>query len=270
MRYVVLAIMLTTFLCSTMSAKSVAENDSARAITSSYYLKIGGSQLKDTYLSIIPYQGAEYGLGYERARVSRFGERKWTTRHLVEAEVAQTYNQRNNCSMMNYMLNYEFDFYRRYSLPCGLKLFVGGNLLTDIGATYTGSGNNPSAAKASLNLGFAAAAAYKFKIRNYPITIKNNLSLPSAGLFFCPQYGASYYEMFYLGNREDWIHFGWWGNNLYISNMLTIDLPVKRRAIRLGYQCKFRSMEQNHLVYKNYTHEFILGITVQKMIVNAR
>ena len=110
-------------------------------------------------------------------------------------------------------------------------------------------------------------ATYKLKIKNYPITIKNNFSLPTIGAFYCPQYGASYYEMFYLGNREEWIHFGWWGNNLYISNKLTIDLPVKQRSLNIGYQCKFRSMDQNHLKYKNLTHEFILGISVQKIII---
>lgn len=263
MKFRTLILLLFTLISVTAEGK----NDSARVIYNSYFFKLGSSQLKDSYLSVIPYKGIEYGAGFENIRDSRFKEHKWATRHLLEAEMAQTYNQRKNSYMMNFMFDYEFDYYRKYNLPCRLKLFVGGNMLLNFGSTYTGIGNNPASAKASLNFGVAAMASYTLKIRNYPITIKNNFSLPTIGTFFCPQYGVSYYEMFYLGNKEDWIHFGWWGNNLYISNKLTLDLPVKRRSVNIGYQCKFRSINQNHLIYKNLTHEFILGISVQKIII---
>lgn len=258
---------LTLLLPSSLKAE---ESKGVRPVMASYYLKTGGGQIIDTYLSIIPYKGFEIGAGFENIRTSRFREHKWATRHLLETEFLRALNSRKNSQMLSYMFNYEFDYMRRYTLPCGLRLFVGGNLVADAGTTYTGLGNNPAAAKATIDLGIAAMAMYRLQIKNYPITIKDNLSFPLIGAFICPQFGASYYEMFYLGNREGLIHFGYPGNNLYISNMLTLDLPVKRRSIRIGYECKFRSMHQNHLVYKNFAHEFIFGVAINKVIVGAK
>lgn len=238
--------------------------------TTSFFLSVGGARLKDTYLSVIPYKGADWSVGLERLAVSRFGKHRWNTRHLLEGEMAYAMNGRRNASMMSYMLSYEFMFYRRYETKCGLKLYAGGVSMLDAGALYNPhNGNNPVSAKAAVNVGVSAMATYRLSLGNYPVNIAYSFSVPVLGVFFCPQFGASYYEMFSLGNRQEWIHFGTFANYMTVVNRLTLDFPVNRRSLRVGYEGKFRSMHENYLVYKYYSNSFIVGITWDSSLAAA-
>lgn len=230
--------------------------------TTSFYTTVGGAQIKDTYLSVIPYKGVNWGVGLDRFTVSRFGGHRWNTRHVLEGDMAYALSDRRNASLISYMFTYEFSFYRRYELECGLNLLAGGLSMLDAGAVYNPkNSNNPVSAKAALNFGLSGMASYRLYLKKYPVNITYSFSVPVIGVFFCPQFGASYYEMFSLGNREDWIHFGTFANYMTVINRLTLDFPVNRRSLRIGYEGKFRSMHENHLVYKYYTNTFILGIT---------
>lgn len=60
--------------------------------------------------------------------------------------------------------------------------------------------------------------------------------LPFAGMFFGPAFGQSYYEMFEVGNLEGTIHFGSFHNQFHMNNLVTVDLPLGRGALRLGYR----------------------------------
>lgn len=251
-------------------AASVADARAEEGRTTSLYLTAGRAQIKDTYLSVIPYKGVDWGMGLERFTVSRFGRHRWNTRHLLEGEMAYASSNRRNTSVMSYMLSYEFLFYRRYELRCGLNLFAGGMMMLDAGAVYNPrNSNNPASAKAALNIGLSGMASYRLHVGRYPVNITYSLSLPAVGMFFCPQYGASYYEMFSLGNRQDWIHFGSFANYMTVINRLTLDLPVNRRSLRVGYEGKFRSMHENHLVYKYYSNSFVVGITWDSSLAAA-
>lgn len=262
-------------LCLLLSASVVKAGegnaDASQPLVSSVYFTIGGAQLKDTYLSIIPYKGVDMGVGFERFRTSRFREHKWSIRHVLEMQYATVLNRARNTSMMSMMLDYEFSFYRRYEFPCGVKLFAGGDFTVDAGTVYNPhNGNNPASAKASVNLGIAGMVMYKLQIRNYPINIRYSLSVPAIGMFFCPQFGESYYELFYLGNRRDWLHFGSFANQMFITNLVTLDFPVRRRSVRIGYEGKFRSIHENYLVYQYYSNSFIIGVTIDSVLKGGR
>ena len=69
--------------------------------------------------------------------------------------------------------------------------------------------------------------------------------------------------MFSLGNTKGIVHFGSFHNQFDMSNMFTVDFPVGRSAVRIGYKNRLRSMHQNHLVYKMYTHVFTVGIATE-------
>ncbi|MEG1573686.1 MAG: DUF3316 domain-containing protein [Bacteroidales bacterium] len=264
--------MFIILLLLSVTGINAADDNDVRSfpLVSSLYFTVGGAQLKDTYLSIIPYRGVDVGVGFERFRTSRFGEHKWNTRHLLEFQYANAHNGPRNTNVMSAMLNYEFSFYRRFEYPCGIQLFAGGNFTIDAGSVCDlNNGNNPAAVKTSVNLGITGALLYKLHIKGYPINMRYSLSVPTIGMFFCPQFGESYYELFYLGNRQNWLHFGSFANQLFITNLVTLDFPIKRRSLRIGYEGKFRSVHKNYQVYQYYSNSFIIGVTIESVVMGA-
>ena len=213
------------------------DNDSVkivRPVVASTYFSVGNNQVYDTYLSINRYSGLDVGIGHERMRVAPFGAGRLAARHLFEVDFSTTRNRPGNGMMITGMFDYSFGLYRIFRLPCKLKLLGGGELSTNVGGIYNlRNSNNPAAAKASVNAGVYGMA------------------------------GLMYYEMFSLGNTKGIVHFGSFHNQFDMSNMFTVDFPVGRSAVRIGYKNRLRSTHQNHLVYKMYTHVFTVGIATE-------
>lgn len=242
-----------------------------RPVVTSTYFAVGNNQVYDTYLSINRYSGLDVGLGHERMRVAPFGGGQWAARHLFEVDFSKTRNTPGNGMMITGMIDYSFGLYKIFRLPCRLKLLGGGELSAGAGGIYNlRNSNNPAAAKASVNVGLAGMAIYTWRISNYPITFRYAASLPFAGSFFCPAYGETYYEMFSLGNTKGIVHFGSFHNQFDMTNLFTVDFPVGRSAICIGYKNRLRSTHQNHLVYKMYTHVFTIGITTEFVVRSQR
>ncbi|WP_455498548.1 DUF3316 domain-containing protein [Coprobacter sp.] len=235
-----------------------------RPVVASTYFSIGNNQVYDTYLSINRYSGLDMGIGHERMRIAPFGAGRVVMQHIFDAGFSSTQNLPGNGRMITGMFDYSFGLYRMFRLPCRLKLLGGGDLVANVGGIYNlRNSNNPAAAKASLNIGLVGMAIYTWQIRNYPVTFRYYVSIPFAGTFFCPGYGQTYYEMFSLGNTKGIAHFGSFHNQFDMSNLFTVDFPVGRSALRIGYRNRLRSTHQNHLVYKMYTHVFTIGIATE-------
>lgn len=262
-----MVVLLLFLLLGVGAIRAEGDKDSVRLVrpvVASTYLSLGNNQVYDTYLSINRYSGFDLGIGHERMRMAPFGRGRIAMRHVFDVSFSTTQNRPGNGSMITGMLDYSFGLYRSFSLPCGVRLLGGGDLEATAGAIYNlRNSNNPAAAKASLNLGLSGMVIYTWNIQDYPVTFRYQMSLPFAGVFFCPAYGQSYYEMFSLGNTKGIAHFGSFHNQFDMSNLFTIDFPVGRSALRIGYKNRLRSTHQNYLVYKMYTHVFTIGITTE-------
>ena len=79
-------------------------------------------------------------------------------------------------------------------------------------------------------------------------------------LFFSPGFGESYYEIFYLGNHSGIVKFGAWHNRFDMNNLLTVEIPIGRAALRIGYDNRIRTSRANHLDYFHYTNAFVIGV----------
>ena len=101
---------------------------------------------------------------------------------------------------------------------------------------------------------------YTLHIGRFPITFRYQLSLPVLGVFFSPAFGESYYEIFYLKNHSGIVKFGSWHNRFDMNNLLTVEIPIGRSALRLGYDNRIRSSRASHLDYFHYSNAFVIGI----------
>lgn len=261
-------IIITLLLIVATSLSLYASDDEKtyRPAVNTYYISLGGADLLDTYLAISPYSGLDITLGYERTRRSQFGENHWLSNNLLELQCADALNQSKTATLLSFMAKYQYAAMRSYKLKCGLQLAIGPNISTELGAVYAPqNGNNPVAAKMNANVGLSAVAQYQLKIKNYAMMLSNNLSMPVMGCVFGQPYGASYYEMFYLGNTQNIMHFASFANQFNITNTFAVDFPVRKRSVRVGYKGAFRSTNINNIEYKYYSNAIILGVTIQPL-----
>jgi hypothetical protein len=79
------------------------------------------------------------------------------------------------------------------------------------------------------------------------------------GIFFAPPYGASYYEMFNEGNTSDIIAINSFHNKFSIRNTLSLDIPVRSGALRIGFVHFFYSTDVKDLQTRLLSHTFTIG-----------
>ncbi|MCD8287921.1 MAG: DUF3316 domain-containing protein [Porphyromonadaceae bacterium] len=238
------------------------QEQSRRPLFSSTAFAIGRATLHDSYLSINKYQGIELGLMHERMRVLPYGNGKWVMRHRIDASAANAFSPSGNGHIISAMLDYTHSQLYTLRFPCGIILRTGGEAGLSGGVLYNPrNSNNPASAKAVFTLGIAEMLTYTAHIGNYPITLRYSLSMPIIGIFFNPAFGESYYEIFYLGNHRGIVKFGSWQNRFDMNNLLTLDLPIRRCALRIGYDNIIRTCRANDLHYSHYSNAFLIGVS---------
>ena len=232
-----------------------------RPVFVSTSLLAGRSTLHDSYLSISNYKGGEWGLMHERMRVLPFGGNRWVMRHRIDASASNAFGTSSNGHLISAMLDYSYGQLYTLRFPCGLTWRTGGEIELSGGALYNPSNsNNPAAAKVTLSLGFSEMLTYTLHLGRLPVTLRYQLSLPVVSLFFSPGYGESYYEIFYLGNRAGIVKCGSWHNRFDMNNLFTVEIPIGRAALRIGYDNRIRSSRANHLDYFHYSNAFVIGV----------
>ena len=154
-----------------------------------------------------------------------------------------------------------------------VSLAAGGQAEAGIGFCYnTRNGNNPAQARAYLNVGPSAAAAWQFpnplakifRWKNKTWVMRYDVSAPLFGALFSPNYGQSYYEIFSRGNYD---------HNIVattplcapsLRHQIVLDIPVWRHTFQLGYLGDFQQAKVNNLKYHTYSHLFLIGFIYKK------
>ena len=49
-------------------------------------------------------------------------------------------------------------------------------------------------------------------------------------------------------------------NNPSLRQMFTLDFPIRKVTMRVGYICDLQQAKVNHLKYHTYSHDFMIGI----------
>ncbi len=257
---------LIILLCVIIPMTLYANNDSTaikplRPVVSAYTFEIGGTQITDTYLSPLRYSGWSASLQYERLQAMKFSPERWIMQLRAGLTIDGTENPAKNASMWNAALRLEWGMMHRWQLPNRLTLALGGSTGIDFGCLYSSrNGNNPASAKASWTINITAMASYQLKIGKLPITLRYQPTIPVTGIFFAPDYGELYYEI-YLGDDSGLVHPAWWGNYFRMENLLTADLHFGNTCLRLGYRGNILSTEVNNINTRIITNSFVVGIS---------
>lgn len=250
-------------LLALMSSRLRAGDDMPvlRPATSVGTIEAGGSHLADTYLTPLVYGGYSLALQYERWQAMKFDPDRWVMRLAVRGEWDDADSPARNNSIWYAGLDARWGMMRRWQLPKGFTVGLGGTTGIMAGCMYDGrNGNNPASAKASWTVDLSAYATWNGRIGRLPVTICYQPSLPVTGVFFGPEYGELYYEI-WLGNHKNLAHWAHWGNYFAMENALTADLHVGATSLRVGYRSRVYSTSECGIVSRITTNAFVFGIS---------
>ena len=242
-------------LCCSLSA-------TAQYKVSMFMVDMGYASVHDSYLTPITYDGLDLGLTYEAMRPVRHD--KWLWQLQVGADYNYVENNAKNNELHKLMGDITFDMQRQWHgvFTPKLNLSVGPMTQLRAGIVYDAvNSNNPVTLRAHWNVGVTGMATMGTRISRLPITLRYQLQLPAAGVFFAPEYDESYYEI-YLGNHKNLAHLGWWGNRLDMTNYLGADLHLGKTTLRLGYRNRLEHWTVNNLHVHDVTHSLVLGLNL--------
>lgn len=262
-----LSIILFTVVCfpsiASASTSDTIENKhyEIRPISSTYSIEWGKSEIIDTYLSPLKYTGDKFSLSAEWMKAL-----KQNPQHLSMIFDAAIYGDickspARNSSLYNIGIDFGWHIFYKYQPIKGLTIGGGSGTIINAGTLYLPrNSNNPVSAYASIDASINAIASYSLNIGKVPIRITNRTTLPSLGVFFSPDYGQTYYEI-YLGSHSGLVHFGWWGNHFSLDNHLSASFAIGNISLRLGYRFNIKSSYINNINTRHTSHAITFGIS---------
>lgn len=243
-----------------IKAESTSDSEEIiRPVTSSYIFGMGGSELADTYLTPIIYHGWEGSFQYSRLQAMGFSPDKWVMNLSLRPSIARGLNKVGNATMWQAMLEADWAMMRRWRPTKQWTLGLGGFTGIDVGVLYhQRNGNNPVAAKGSWTIGLKAYLTYGFKLGKVKMLARWQGMLPITGVFFSPDYGELYYEI-YLGNHSGLFHGAWWGNYFRVNNDVSLDINCGTNWLRIGYSSHVLSTKVNDITSRIISNSFVIG-----------
>lgn len=241
-----------------------------RPVLSAYTLHAGSAHVAETYLSSLRYSGQAFGFGYERMQAMKFCPDRWVMDLRLGLEGTHTLNPARNAALWGADIEAGWAMMRRFRPAPAWSLFVGGSTDIDAGLSYSErNSNNPVAARASWTVSVMAAAAWNGTVGRLPVCLRLQSRMPITGVFFAPEYGELYYEI-YLGNHHGLVRGAWPGNYFRLDNMLSADLRFGGTILRLGYRLDVHSSKASHIVTRRISHCAVVGLASEWVSLSAR
>jgi len=227
----------------------------------------GSISLHDEYLSPLVYRGALYRADYESMQFLSTKTNKVSLQWFMSGAVSITNNPAGNNSILYGAVSPGIGLHYHFRPAKNLKIMVGGMWDILFANKYSlSNGNNPYSVDLSTHWDVSAIAQYKLYIKKFPVMLRYSASIPVVGVMFVPEYGASYYEMFVLGNLKNAFHVASLNNNVAYNSSLTADLMFTKWIVRLAYYHDYQKNSANSLHFETMQNAFSIGLVVNLAI----
>ena len=215
----------------------------------------------DTYLSPLRYSGAHAALLSECFSQTAATSGRWFAQSLFALHGDYATPASGSGLTVGGMADYSYTYYYKITLEDkNLSLYVGPQGQLRIGGIYNlRNSNNPAQLKLGVNLAASAMAKYTFALWNTPMNVRLQTDLPLLGTAFGPDYGQSYYEIFYLGQSKGCIHTTSLHNNLSLRTNLSYDLQLRPCTLRLTLANDLYQWTLGKQHYRMFTHSVMVG-----------
>ncbi len=274
--FILVAFVLT---CSTTMAQE--EEDVARPVTNVLEAQFGKASARDTYLTPQLYSGLNFGLRYERWHAWRHPQ--WVSQQSLTAHFGMLEDAGKHSEEWvgrfgyRYAAHYRWDHLWFDPLSVMLGAFTGVEAGFDYNLKLAG-GNNPATAKAVVNTGLSAVGVWHYDLMGKGCSAMLQLQMPLMGYALQPEYGASYYETFYLETAGNADHFTSLHNRQDLEVRLTTDLALAAipwmkdngNSLRLGVGYQIQTMDVNQVVTRYSSFDFVIGLVFEHLKYNRQ
>ena len=245
--------------------------EAPRSVNEGTLIGIGGYKMKDTYLSPEKYGGLGYRFVNERMRLTKMANDRVSRQNFVNVDISSAINGAENANFLSAFVDYSLGYHYRFLPDPYFKIMVGGSAHGMMGMVYnTRNGNNPITVHADFDLNFSMIAIYEFRITNRPLAVRYQFETPFVGFLFSPMYNQSYYEIFSLGNTSGIFKLNALHNKFAMRNYFTLDFPVGAVTLRAGYFGNFYSTNINSLDRQIISHNFLIGIVKEFVVLKGQ
>lgn len=247
-----------TLLCSTMlSAQSL---DATRFEERAFSLGGGYSNLLDSYLSPLRYKGGHAAIMSERFSQTGAESQRWYTQSIFTLHGDYTLAAGGRGLTVGGMTDYNYTFYYRALHNERWSLYVGPQGQLRLGGIYNlRNSNNPAQLKLGIHLAASAMTKHSFTLWRIPMAVRLQTDLPLFGAAFAPDYGQSYYEIFYLAQSKGCVHTTSLHNNLSLRANLSYDLQLRPCTVRLTLANDLYQWTLGNQQYRMFTHTLMIG-----------
>lgn len=221
----------------------------------------GITDMLDTYLSPLHYEGAHLVLMNESFSQTKAANGRWYVQSLFTLHGDYATPRSGSGLTVGGMADYSHTYYYKTATKGErFRFYAGPQGQLRIGGLYNlRNSNNPAQLKLGTHIAASAMARYAFTGWGIPMSLRLQADLPLLGIAFGPDYGQSYYEIFYLGQGEGCIHLTTPSNNLSLRSIATYDVLLRSCTLRFTlandlYQWKLGSQR-----YRMFTHSVMLG-----------
>lgn len=226
-------------------------------------LSLGGgyTNMLDTYLSPQNYNGTHVILMGERfSQTTALGNR-WYNQSLFSLHGDYTMPRSGSGLMVGGMVDYRLSYYYKVGLKeKGVNFYVGSQGQFRMGGIYNlRNSNNPAQLKLAVNVAASAMIKCPFLLWHFPMNVRLQTDLPMLGVAFAPDYGQSYYEIFYLKECQKCVHVTTLHNNLSVHTNLSCDIQLLPCTLRLTFTNDFYQWTLRGQYYRMYIHSIMLG-----------
>lgn len=223
-------------------------------------LTVGNLGVLDEYLSPNVYDGIAVSLVGQRLHLMKHHQ-DWISQTMVRVGISNM-TAHNRSGLMN-----SLTFDGRFSWQ---KIWIDGNgsftvtagpgLYTKVGGILNArNSNNPAQLKLYVAAAACGNAIYRFKLKNFPMSLNWQMEIPLIGYEFAPTFGLQYYEIGYFGRFSEASHFGWPGNSFGLSQIVSLDIPVGRVQLKLSYLGDYYRYDIGGLKTRMYENSFLVG-----------
>ncbi len=220
----------------------------------------GYTSLLDTYLSPLHYGGGQVALQSERFGQLTCENGRWFAQSLFTLHGDYTTPRTGSGLTIGGMADYSYTYYYRPLHTNGWSLYIGPQGQLRIGGIYNlRNSNNPAQLKLGVNLAASAMGKYAFTLWGTPMSVRLQADVPLFGFAFAPDYGQSYYEIFYLGHEENCVHVTAPHNNLSLRTGLSYDVQFRSCTVRLSMLSDLYQWQLGNQQYRMFTHSVMLG-----------
>ena len=251
---------LTTIATALTLTCSAQERADSGLVLHSFLIGGGRANMLDSYLSPYNYKGGEVRLMRETMRMTTLMQGKASVQTLLEGYGSFTKNRHRTAEEYTAGVRYGIHWHYHLQAARRLQLLVGTGASAFLGGSWLSrNSNNPGQARARLAADLSAMLIYRFRIGQHHYLLRYQATAPVIGMAFSPHYGQSYYEMYELEHNDHNVRFTWPGNLPSFRHILTINIPVRRANLRLGYVGDFQQMKLNGLRHHSYSHCLMVG-----------